>query len=519
MEHSTAIREEGERIMSGIAAMFNPAATSAQKEKFLAGMLSKIKHRGDPEREPEISILPRAALGCNHLAILNKGGYGDLPLAGEQKTLIAVLDGEIYNYVELRNELITCGCQFQSLSYQELLIHGYQAWGEKLVDRLDGMFAFVIYDSATDTFMAARDYIGLKPLYFIQDGETYFIASEMKALLSLGQPINELQPGHLLTREGIQTYFTLAKQPVNGSEATIIASFRDLFISAVKKQVQTELPIGIILSGGLDSTALLHIASRYHSNITAFTVGFADAADIAVAQRYCQDNGIQQCITYLDIADLWRDLSQTIYYGETFEAIDIMVSSILAPAYKRAREMGISVMLCGDGSDELLAGYDFFRTHPDPDHLMAYRLTNAHRTDLRRIDRNSMRYSIEARIPFLDRTFMNFAYSVPLTMKLREDVDKWILREALKHDLPDYVVHRPKVRLPDGTGLKYQLLDFARQQNVELDPAVLARLHIKNTEEAYFLGEYLKAGYPLPQDRYKKPGWDFAPHGYFDFIT
>jgi asparagine synthase (glutamine-hydrolysing) len=504
--------------MSGIAAVFDPAATEIQNEEILSAMLSKIEHRGDMEQAPKIRAFSYAVLGRRPLRALEEE-QGDLFQAGEQDTVVAMMDGEIYNYQDLRQELIACGHQFLTFSNGELLAHSYREWQDRLVDHLDGMFAFIIYDSTTDIFLAARDHIGIKPLYFLQKAGAYFIASEMKALLMLGQDIHELQPGHVLKREGIHRYFSFAKQPVQGSESTLIATFKDLLLSAVKKQVQTELPIGIILSGGLDSTTLLSIASRYHRDITAFTVGFRGAADIEIAQRYCRDNGIPHYIIYLDIDDLIHDLPQITYYGEAFEAIDVMVSCIVAPAYKRAKEMGIKIMLCGDGSDELVAGYDFFKTHPDPDRLMLYRLSNIYRTDLRRIDRTGMRYGIETRLPFLDQAFMSLAYSLPMTMKLREGIDKWVLREALKDDLPDYIVHRPKVRLPDGTGLKYQLLNFARQQKIDIDPAILAQLHIDQADGAYFLAEYLKMGYPLPQDRYKKPGWDFASHGYFDFVT
>ena len=149
---------------------------------------------------------------------------------------------------------------------------------------------------------------------------------------------------------------------------------------------------------------------------------------------------------------------------------------------------------------------------------MTYRLNNLHRTDLQRVDRSSMRYTVEARVPFMDKSFLSFSYNVPISLKLCKGVEKWILREALKDYLPDYVAYRPKVRLPEGSGLRYQLLDFARKQSAEVDPDILSRLHIDQPDGAFFLEQYLKMGYPIPHERYKRPNLDFAPHGYFDFV-
>lgn len=502
--------------MCGIAGIIDPTTPPERNGERLHVMLSQIKHRGNQENAYEAKILLHSALGCNRLAIVDRE-HAHQPQANMRETIYAVLNGEIYNYQALRQELMARGYQFRTNSDTEVLVHGYQEWKDQLMDRLDGMFAFLIYDCETDSFLVARDHIGIKPLYYLQEGETYFFASEMKSLLAFGQNIHVLQPGHILTREGVREYFRLSERPMNESEPTIIASFKDFFNAAVKKRVQTDLPIGVIFSGGLDSAAVLSIASQYHNNITAFTVGFKGATDIEIAQRYCTDNNIPQRIRYLNVEDMARDLSQIIYYGETFESVDIMDACLMSSAFRMAKEAGIRVVLCGDGSDEVLAGYDFFKTSPDPHYLMAYRLANLHRTDLQRVDRCSMRYTVEARVPFMDKDFVSFAYNVPMPLKLRNGTEKWILREALKNDLPEYIAQRPKVRMPEGSGLRYQLLDFVRHQKAEIDPEILMRLNIDQPDGAYFLERYLKMGYPMPAERYKKVGLDFSPHGYFDF--
>lgn len=505
--------------MCGIAAIFDSDSTYAQNEERVRSMLLKIRHRGDDKNFGELSSVSHATLGCNRLAIVDRE-HGRQPLIGKNGTIFAVLNGEIYNHQELRRRLIAKGYQFSTKCDTEVLVHGYQEWGEKLVEQLDGMFAFVIYDSASNTFLAVRDYMGIKPLYYLRKGDAYYFASEMKCLIQFGQNVQVLQPGHLVSNGKNKQYFKLTKKSIeHDDDASTIARFKDLFVDSIKKMVQTDLSIGMIFSGGLDSAAILSIAQKYHSDITAFTIGFKGAPDIEIAKRYCTEKGIKHKIEFLDIDDLICHLPEIVYSCETFETVDIMDASLMHLAYRLAKSEGIKIILIGDGSDELLAGYDFFKTYSNPEYLMNYRLTNLHRTDLQRADRCSMKYNIEARPPFMDKALIQFAYSVPFNLKLRNGIEKWILREAMADDLPDYIRLRKKVRLPEGSGLKTQLLDFVCRQNPTVDPAILSRLKISTTDGAYFLEQYLKAGFPIPQERYKRPGLDFAHHGYFDWSS
>lgn len=506
--------------MSSIAGIIDDSRTFVHFDETIRLMLDLMKHRGNIQHAGEIQQFSHCALGSNPLTLSPDDAVRQ-PLANEDGTIFAVMDGQLLNYQQLLLELKALGYHFLTSSHTEVLTHGYHAWREKLVDHLDGMFAFIIYDLNTHSFLAARDHIGIKPLYYIQKGETYFFASEMKALLHIGQNIKTLMPGHMLTHCGMREYFQLVAQPIlDKNETQLIACFRELLISAITKLLPSSPSqlLGVMFSGGLDSAAVLQVASRLHKNIVAFSIGFPGSADIEVASHYCQENGIRHEIVYLNLEELTEDLNQSIYYCETFEAINIMDTCTVSQAYKRAREMGVQIMLCGDGSDELLAGYDFFRTYPDPQYLMLYRLNNGYRTDLQRIDRSSMRYTVESRVPFFDKTFMIYAYNLPMSLKIRNGIDKWILRTAFQDVLPDYVVNRPKVRLPDGSGLHYQLLDFASQQPTHVHPLILSQLNMDKSS-AYFLEQYLKLGYAVPYDRYKKVALDYSPHGYFDFIT
>ena len=506
--------------MCGIAALIHQGRilrAEANTRSVLA-MLEPIAHRGDQEHFGELAAYDEFAMGANRLAIVGRED-GRQPISDVGGSIWTVFNGEIYNFRELRRELIAAGHDFHTQTDTEVLVHGYREWGrDRLLEKLDGMFAFVIYDRASGSFLAARDHIGIKPLYYASFDGTLYFASEQKSLTSLSGQIRTLPPGHFVAETGVGCYFRLSDESIDAPEDEIVARFGELFEEAVRKRVQTDLPLAVAFSGGLDSTAVLHFARKYHSNVTAFTIGFEGASDIAVARRYCEEFSIPQHITYLRENEMVGVIPKVVYEAEFFEGIDVMDSCLGLHLYQQVRSHGIKVALCGEGSDEVLAGYDLFREHPDRVALMKYRVANLHRTDLQRVDRSSMMSSVEARVPFLDKAFLSFAYRVPMRLKLRDGIEKWILRQALRQELPDYVVNRPKVRMPDGTGLQNRLFNYA-QRGAVLPDETIQELSIRTPQEAFFLRQYLDAGFPLPNERFRRPAYDFSEHGYFRFIS
>lgn len=506
--------------MCGIAALIQKGRIQGAEAnaRSVSAMLEPIAYRGDPEHFGEVASYDEFAMGTNRLAIVGRED-GRQPVSDVGGSIWTVFNGEIYNFRELRRELIAAGHDFHTQTDTEVLIHGYRQWGrEGMLEKLDGMFAFVIYDRASGSFLAARDHIGIKPLYYTSHDGTLYFASEQKSLTPLSGEINTLLPGHFITEAGVGCYFRLSDEPIDAPEEEIVARFGELFEEAVRKRVQTDLPLAVAFSGGLDSTAVLHFARKYHPNITAFTIGFEGAADIAVARRYCEEFSIPQHIIYLQENEMVEVIPKVVYEAEFFEGIDVMDSCLGFHVYREVRRQGIKVALCGEGSDEVLAGYDLFREHADKVALMKYRVANLHRTDLQRVDRSSMMNSVEARVPFLDKAFLSFAYRVPMHMKLRDGVEKWILREALRHELPDYVANRRKVRMPDGTGLQNKLFNYA-QRGAVLPDETVRDLSIRTPQEAFFLRQYLDAGFPLPNERFRRPAYDFSENGYFRFIS
>lgn len=506
--------------MCGISAIIHRSQLPGPEanSRLLSAMLEPIAYRGDREHRGEIAAYDEFAMGTNRLAIVGRD-TGRQPISDASGTVWTVFNGEIYNYHDLKQELNAAGREFRTGTDTEVIIHGYQEWGrERLLEKLDGMFAFVVYDRASGSFFAARDHIGIKPLYYAAVDGTWYFASEQKSLTSLTSRIETLQPGHFVAEEGVGCYFRLVDEPLYLPEGEIVARFRELFEEAVRKRVQTDLPVAVTFSGGLDSTAVLHYARKHHPNVTAFTIGFEGAADIAVARRYCEELGVPQHVTYLREDEMVGIIPKVVYEAEFFEGIDVMDSCLGFYVYREIHNQGMKVALCGEGSDEVLAGYDLFREHPDKTALMKYRVANLHRTDLQRVDRSSMMNSVEARVPFLDKAFLSFAYRIPMHLKLRDGIEKWILREALRHELPDYIAERPKVRMPDGTGLQNRLFNHARQ-GAALPEQVVEGLSIRTPQEAFFLKQYLDAGFPLPNERFRRPVFDFSENGYFRFIS
>ena len=501
--------------MCGIAAELSRGTESPAVGR-VEKMLARIVHRGDPENAGGVAAMPGAVLGCNRLAIVDRES-GEQPMWNADRSLCVAFNGEIYNHRELRRELGERGHRFVTAADTEVLLHAYAEWGRSLAEHLDGIFAFVVYDLAHDTFLCARDRFGVKPLYWAQDGRTLLFASELKSFAGLEVTPRTFPPGHAMTPEGQWCYDERPHRTDFGTADDAAEELGRLLDESVRKRVQTDLPVGVIYSGGLDSAAVLGLALRHHPDVTAISVGFPGAPDLEFAERSCAELGVRHVVRHLSHGELVDRLPAITRQAETFEMVDVMDASVMAPAYEVAHKLGIKVVLVGDGSDELFAGYDLFREHPDPAALMRYRVMNLHRTDLQRLDRVSMLHSVEAREPFLDQAVVDFAWHLPMAYKLRDGIEKWVLRKAVSDVLPDYLAWRPKIRMPQGTGLLFQLIEHARQQGAGLDGELQRRLGIDLPEAAYFLKSYVDHGYPPPDARYRKVGWDFAPNGYFVF--
>ena len=497
--------------MCGIAAIIHAldetgSGRRAENGALLDSMLAKIRYRGDSDHFGETLLSDRFACGTNRLAILDRSN-GFQPLRDSASRFWVVYNGEIYNHKQLRRELLAVGYTFRTATDTEVVLHAYREWGPRFIHKLDGVFALVVYDCKTGNFVAARDRIGVKPLYYSVAAGTHYFASEQKCLLSMNECIETIPPAHMMVNGNLVRYYELDDSPPQMEVGEITREIRRLFYEAVEKRVDTDLPLAVTLSGGLDSTAVLHCVRKYHPDVTAFTVGLKQSTDVEVASRYCLEHGIPHQIYFLTEEEIIDILPQVVYFSELFEGLDIVETCISHILFRQVQMAGIKVVLCGEGSDEILAGYSVFKDCEDKTELMKYKLWNIHRTDAQRVDRSSMANSVEARVPFLDQAFLELAYRIPMELKLRNGAEKWIFRQAFLGDLPDYVIHRPKMAMHEGSGMKSLLFRHAAQGAL-LPEGVARPLNLTSPQEEFFLGQYLAAGFPIPRERFRRPGFD-----------
>jgi asparagine synthase (glutamine-hydrolysing) len=494
------------------------AAGSAAMEGVLLKMLAPIRHRGDPFHFAERAVTARAAIGTNRLAIVDRA-HGTQPVFDATGRFAAVVNGEIYNHASLRSELRDLGVTFSSESDTEVFLQAYLRWGPAFVHRVEGMFGAVIVDMLTQDVFAARDHVGIKPLYFARDPEHLYFASERKSFIELGVLPEELPPGSYFANGRIEAYCDYRMEDDGAlTERDAIAECRDAVDRAVRSHVATDLPIAVLFSGGLDSTIVLHLAHKHHRQVTAFSVGTPDSADVECARRYCHERGIPHVVTEISRAQNARTIPRAIYYGEFFEPVDISDMVVMSTVYATIAAHGFKVALTGDGSDEIFAGYDLFQQVDNPNALGEYRLKNLFRTDLQRTDRSSMSYSVESRVPLLAENVVRLGCRIPYSLKVRHGVEKYVLREAFRQEIPAYLLDRPKIRMPEGIGIRddvFRALPTFGTDGPDLHPDFT----IDSPQVEIAARMYGAFGYPLPTRRFKAVGKDYFPGGYFDFKT
>lgn len=439
--------------MCGIVAINN------NNIKLLETMLIRVSHRG--ENELKFAKFAKFALGCTRLKIIDEKN-GSQPFMNENDTVCAVFNGEIYNYKKLRSELQKSGHIFKSDCDTEILVHLYEEYGKDFLLKLDGMFAFILYDMKKESFFAARDFYGVKPLYYSIDKGAYYFASEMKAFEDLDVvEYSELLPGHYIEGERVVKYYNFTNnQYINENLKESCLKVRNLLESAVKKRVVTDLPVAIFFGGGIDSAIVLLLALKYHKNITPIIIGTDESEDVMYAKRMCKDLSLKFHHVQINLNELINLVPEAVYVTESFEPNVIRGSVLSLLLSKAAHDFGYKVVLCGEGSDEIFGGYgDFlnFNNEEDFNKHTNKLLNDLYRTQLLRVDRTSMYYTVEVREPFLDRELVEYALNIPFCHKVGFDgngvkTTKLILREAFKDILPEYIYNRDKITLMEGAG-------------------------------------------------------------------
>lgn len=427
----------------------------------LARMLHLMRSRGDVG---EIATAPGLLAGTQRLPIVDRD-HATQPWCSADGQWLLCYNGEIFNHREVRAELAARGVRLRTAGDTEVVLEAFRAWGEDAVRRFRGEYAFAVAHLPTGRIHLARDPLGVKPLYWSFAHGRLHVASEIKALVPVGAPVSEVPPGHhgwaqLHRPPLLVPHLDLARlgrdaPPVDDpDEAAKLV--RTALEDSVRVRVDTDLTVGVVLSGGLDSSLTLLLTRQMHPDCVAFTIGTPDSEDLAYARRLTTDLGVPHEVVEMGPGQVRRPaVREAIRLGELTEYGDIINAVASVPLFRRVRECGVRVVLTGDGSDELFGGYPMYHQlgGPAAQRLFLHKIRNLYRTELQRVDRASMGSGVEARVPFLDPELVELAMRLSPEVKLRDGQEKWILREAFADLLPGYIRRRPKNPMSHSTGL------------------------------------------------------------------
>jgi asparagine synthase (glutamine-hydrolysing) len=490
--------------MCGIACAIDWADAEATVRRMVAG----IVNRGDIT-DPVASPRPDTAMCTRRLRIVDAEHAQQPILSGDGRVLVS-FNGEIYNHAELRREMTALGVRFHTESDTEVLASALSLWGAAALPRLNGMFAFVALDLWKGDFLAARDPLGVKPLYVIQSDAGYLFCSEIKPLLEATETGDVLliPPGYLLTKKHCLPFKTPFSSPSIEGQGSPEKLDR-LLAQAVHIRVP-DLPFALTFSGGIDSTLVTHYARQVRPDAPAYFLGGPSAPDYEFAARYADMTALDLRTVALpdsvaDPTDLIREIVETV---ETFEPSVVTGGLCNYLMAKTIHEDGFKVILCGEGADELFAGYlphevTFQASAPLGLNLRAQSLSNMNRDNLQRLDRCNMRFQIEAREPFLDPSIIRYALDCdPTELVKRVDGEprgKMPLRylyDLYPTQLPTAIRDRRKTPFGEGAGFEISQTEspwrrYADETISEVDFLLgklrFADFSIKTKEELLYL--------------------------------
>ena len=467
--------------MCGIVCAFDVKESTETLRPQLLEMSKKVRHRG-----PDWSGIysnEKAILAHERLAIVDPAS-GKQPLFSEDQKLILAANGEIYNHRELRKQF-EGSYTFSTQSDCEVILALYQKKGPDFLDDMNGIFGFAIYDSEKDEYFVARDHMGIIPLYMGWDKNgTFYVASELKALEGTCTKIELFPPGHYLhSSDGeLKRWYNrdwMDYEAVKENQ-TSIDEIRDALEAAVHRQLMSDVPYGVLLSGGLDSSVTSAIAKKYSQKriesddtkdawwpqLHSFSVGLEGSPDLAAAQIVADHIGTIHHEIKFTIQEGLDAIKDVIYNLETYDITTIRAST---PMYLMARvikSMGIKMVLSGEGADELFGGYLYFHKAPNSKEFheeTVRKLSKLHMYDCLRANKSLAAWGIEGRVPFLDKEFMDVAMRINPKDKMinGERMEKWVVRKAFESVLPESVAWRQKEQFSDGVG--YSWIDTLKE--------------------------------------------------------
>ena len=606
--------------MCGICGKLNFDGSKPVSPALIDAMTDVMEHRGPDDRGTYIG--KGVGLGHRRLSIIDLSPLGHQPMTNEDGSVSVVFNGEIYNYLELREELLKLGHSFRSATDTEVIVHAYEEYGKEFARRFNGMFAIGIWDGRKKELILVRDRLGVKPLYYHRNGQSISFASEIKALLidpeisrkvdlqalsnfftlhyvpgprTMFAGIMKLQPGHMMTVRGgkveTERYWELKKDPalvkcmLQAKEEDAASHLYSALNESVRKRMQSDVPVGALLSGGLDSSAILGLMTELSGRpVPAFTVGYSESGEDSISEfkysrqvaRHFQSQYKEVVVTASKFLDF---LPKAVWHQD--EPIGEPASIPLYFVSKLAKDNGVTVLLTGEGSDELFAGYNrhwgetlsgYYQLMPAVlrdtvlkklismlprmpllkkghrsmsiggfnDRYMSWhtvyteelkdsifkarwekvdtfsdvfekylgRVESFENLDkilyldlsvwlpddlLMKKDKMGMATSIEARVPFLDYTFVELAFQIPSAMKVKKLATKYILKKAMERLLPTEIIYRKKEGFPTpiSNWLRTELKDFTMEtlcSSAALSHGFFDRKAVRSMVEAHMKG-------------------------------
>ncbi len=461
--------------MCGIVSIFNIQEQTPELRQKALRMSAKIRHRG-----PDWSGIycgGSAILAHERLSIVDPES-GKQPLFSPDKKQVLAVNGEIYNHQDIRRQFAG-RYQFQTGSDCEVILALYREKGIHFLEDLSGIFAFALYDAEKDEFLIARDPIGVIPLYigYDADGKVY-VASELKALEGQCDRYEPFLPGHYYwSREGeMKRYYTrdwFDYENVKDNPASV-ADIHDSLEAAVKRQLMSDVPYGVLLSGGLDSSVISAIAEKYSEKrieeggatkawwprLHSFAVGLKGAPDLAKARMVADYIGTVHHEINYTIQEGLDAIRDVIYYIETYDVTTVRASTPMYLLARVIKSMGIKMVLSGEGADEIFGGYLYFHKAPNAKAFheeTVRKLSKLYLYDCLRANKSLSAWGVEGRVPFLDKEFLDVAMRTNPEAKMcpGHTIEKKIVREAFADMLPDEVAWRQKEQFSDGVGYSW----------------------------------------------------------------
>lgn len=507
--------------MCSIFGVLDIKSDPAQLRTQAIEMSKLLRHRG-PDWSG-VYASEKAILVHERLAIVGVSS-GAQPLYNPEKTNILAVNGEIYNHKELAAEL-DVDFTFQTQSDCEVILALYKQKGPDFLDDLNGIFAFCLYDEENDAYLIGRDHIGIIPLYTGHDEHgNFYVASELKALSPICKHIEEFPPGHYLySKDGKMTPYykrdweTFDAVKDNSAQAQDV---KDALEAAVKRQLMCDVPCGVLLSGGLDSSVISAITQRFAAKriedndesdawwpkLHSFSVGLEGSPDLAAAQKVADMIGTIHHPIIFTIQEGIDALREVIYHIETYDVTTIRASTPMYLMARQIKAMGIKMVLSGEGADELFGGYLYFHKAPNAQEFheeLNRKVSKLHMFDCLRANKSMAAWGVEARVPFLDKEFVDVAMRINPEAKMCKDgkIEKHILREGFDGYLPDEVLWRQKEQFSDGVG--YSWIDTLKEfVNEQVSDQELANAKFKypintpDSKEAYYYRTIFESHFP-----------------------